>query len=143
MTMIYRLLILSSAILAGCASGPGYDEYTSQIRAPDAGWGRIYFYRLAIVGAAVQPKVRIDGEPVGKATPKGFFYVDRPPGEYEISATTEVKRKLTLALEAGQQRYVRLEMKIGVFAGHVKPVLVDDDVGKAQIQKTKYIRDDT
>lgn len=48
--------------------------------------GRIYVYRTAAFGAAVQPKVRLNEEVIGKAVPKGFFYVDRPIGEYTLSA---------------------------------------------------------
>ncbi len=87
----------------------------------------------------MQPKVQLNGEPVGKAVPKGFFYIDRPAGNYTISASTEAERSLSLNLAAGEEKYVRLEMKMGVFAGHVKPVLVDTSEGMEELKKTKYI----
>lgn len=125
--------------LAGCASGPSYQEAVGNIPVAAADQGRIYVYRVTTLGTAVQPAVRINGEQVGKAVPKGFFYVDRPAGNYQISASTEATRDLTVSLEAGEEKYVRLEMKMGVLAGHVKPVLVDREEGLAEIQKTKYI----
>ncbi len=131
-------LVTGLLVLGGCASGPGYQEYAAQIPSISEEQGRIYFYRIATMGAAVQPKIRVNGEPVGAAKPKGFFYIDRAPGEYTVAATTEAKRSLSLVLEPGSAKYVRLEMKMGLFAGHVKPVLVDNSVGEAEIQKTKY-----
>ncbi len=131
-------LILSILILSGCASGPTYKEYSGNIPDTPSDNGRIYIYRTATFGAIVQPVVKINGEVAGKAVPKGFFFVDRPAGSYEISASTEAKRSLTLSLEAGEERYVRLEVKMGLMAGHIKPVLVENSVGKAEIVKTKY-----
>ncbi|WP_376692387.1 DUF2846 domain-containing protein [Wenzhouxiangella sp. EGI_FJ10409] len=125
-------------LVSGCASGPSFRDYESSIPPLSEDAGRIYMYRTAVVGAAVQPKVRVDGEPVGKATPQGFFFVDLPPGDYEISASTEAKRSLTLTLDQREIRYVRLEMKMGFMAGHVKPVLVDDSIGREEILGTKY-----
>jgi hypothetical protein len=49
---------------------------------------------LAVVlGAAVQRAVKLNGEVVGKAVPQGFFYVDRPPGDYTVTTATEVEKK--------------------------------------------------
>ncbi len=131
-------LIISALTLTGCASGPTFTEYAANIPEVPADSGRIYVYRTATFGAAVQPGIRVNGEVAGKAVPKGFFFIDRPVGSYEVSASTEAKRSLTLNLDSGEEKYVRLEVKMGLFAGHVKPVLVDNAVGKEEILKTKY-----
>jgi len=133
------LATVTVGLLAGCASGPSYQEVAQNIPALEPDVGRIYLYRVTAMGFAVQPAVRVDGEPVGKAVPRGFFYVDRPAGSYEISARTEAERDLTVMLDAGEEKYVRLEMKMGVMAGHVKPVLVDPAVGREEMQKTSYV----
>ena len=125
-------------VMSGCASGPAFEEYSSTMEAVSPDNGRIYIYRVSSLGAAVQPKVRLDGEPVGKAVPKGFFYLDLPPGEYVLSASTEAERSLSLALAAGEEKYVRLEVKMGFFAGHIKPVLVDPAEGMEELKKTKF-----
>ncbi len=131
--------LFSILILSGCASGPTFNEYSANIPKIPTDSGRIYIYRTATVGTAVQPKVKINGEVAGKAVPQGFFFVDRPAGSYEVSASTEAKRSLTLNLDSGEERYIRLEVKMGLFAGHIKPVLVENSVGKTEIIKTKYI----
>lgn len=131
-------LMLALVALGACASGPTFEEYSGSMQPVSAENGRIYIYRVSSLGAAIQPKVRLDDEPVGKAVPKGFFYIDRPAGNYVISTSTEAERNLSLALAAGEEKYVRLEVKMGLFAGHIKPVLVDTAEGKEELQKTKF-----
>ena len=131
-------LILIAGI-TGCASGPKYAEVSSRINEVPADSGRIYIYRTTALGAAVQPQVKLNGEAIGKAVPKGFFYVDKRPGEYTITTSTEVDRHLSLVLEKGQTRYVRLDVSIGFFVGHVYPKLVENVVGEKEIQETSYI----
>lgn len=86
----------------------------------------------------IQPQVKLNGEIVGKSTPKGFFYIDRNPGAYEILTSTEVDRKLSLTLEKGQTRYVRLNVSMGFFAGHVYPELVDSETSEAEIKDCHF-----
>jgi hypothetical protein len=102
--------------------------------------GRIYFYRTAVMGAAIQPDVKVNGQAVGSAKPQGFFYIDRPAGEYKIETSTEVTRTLSLVLEKGQARYVRLNISLGFFAGHVFPELVEDAVGTKEIADCKLTK---
>lgn len=130
--------ILATSILFGCATGPKFSEVSSSIRDPASDNGRIYIYRTAVFGAAVQPEVRLNGEMVGKAVPKGFFYVDRKPGDYKIATSTEVERHLSLKLDRGQTRYVRLNISMGFFVGHVYPELVENSVGMQEIQQCSY-----
>ena len=64
--------------------------------------------------------------------------MDRKKGDYKIATTTEVDRHLSLVLNEGQSRYVRLNIGIGFFVGHVYPELVDDEVGMKEIQECSY-----
>lgn len=123
--------------VAGCASGPGYKDVSGSFTAVPSGSGRIFFYRVAAIGAAVQPGVKLNGEKVGSAVPMGFFYADRSPGDYEVTTTTELKKTLTFHLDAGQTRYVRLGISMGFFVGHVYPELVDESVARREIETTK------
>jgi hypothetical protein len=118
--------IFVAFFLAGCATGPKFSEISSSINEPAADKGRIYIYRTAVLGAAVQPEVKLNGEVVGKAVPNGFFYVDRGPGD------------LSLTLDKDQTRYVRLNISMGFFVGHVYPELVENSVGKQEIQQCSY-----
>jgi hypothetical protein len=131
--------LLLALTLTGCAtSGAKFSEMKASMPSLAADSARIYLYRTAILGAAVQPQVKLNGEAIGKAVPRGFFYVDRPAGAYEVSTSTEVKRNLSLTLEKGQTRYVRLNISMGFFVGHVYPELVEDAEGAAQIANCHY-----
>jgi len=81
----------------------------------------------------------LNGQKVGKAVPNGFFYVDRPAGNYQVVTETEVEKKLTFTLEPGQVRYVRLDISMGFFVGHVYGLLVDETKAKSEIASMNYI----
>lgn len=136
----FRSLALAFLVLlvAGCATGPAYKDVAGTFPPVASSNGRIYFYRTAMMGAAVQPQVKLNGDVVGKAVPGGFFYVDRPAGDYTVVTETELKKTLTFHLDAGQVRYVRLDLSMGVFVGHVYGELVDPTEAQPQLATTKW-----
>jgi len=125
--------------MTGCASGPRYSALHSSETPVPAGDGRIYIYRKAVLGAAVQPDVRVNGEVVGSAVPGGYFFIDRPAGNYQITTTTEVERTLSLTLDPAQVRYVRLNIGMGFFVGHVWPELIDNQEAEQAIQSCHFV----
>jgi hypothetical protein len=128
------IAMLAALVVAGCAtSGVTYTELQPKLAPPADGQGRIFMYRNAVIGMAVQPSVKLNDVVVGSAVPRGFMYVDRPTGDYTISTATEVTRTLSLTLAPSQIRYVRLAIGIGFFVGHVYPELVDNTEGAADI----------
>jgi Protein of unknown function (DUF2846) len=128
------LLLCVAALVAGCAtSGATYTQLQATLAPPPAGQGRIFIYRSTVLGAAVQPSVKLNNLVVGSAVPHGFIYLDRPAGNYTISTETEVNRTLSLTLAGGQVRYVRLNIGMGFFVGHVWPELVSDREGQSDI----------
>jgi hypothetical protein len=140
MKRLISLLVItcSAALFAGCATGPKFGEVKNSILPLAQNKGRIFFYRTSVAGAALQPAVKLNGEEVGTAKAKGFFYVDRPAGNYEVETSTEVTRRLALTLDNDQTRYVRFKISIGFFVGHVYPELVDNQTGENEIAKCSY-----
>lgn len=140
-TITRRLAVVAcAALLAACASGPKHAEVQASIPALKAAEGRLYVYRSSsMLGAAIQPNVVVNGKVAGESKPGGFFFVDLPPGTVEVSTSTEVEKKLTLTLEAGQTRYVRTTIGFGLMVGRVYPELVDNAVGAKEITETSYI----
>lgn len=136
-----RLAVVAcAALLAACASGPKHAEVQSSIPALKATEGRLYVYRSgSMLGAAIQPNVVVNGKVAGESKPGGFFFVDLPPGTVEVSTSTEVEKKLTLTLDAGQTRYVRTSVGFGLMVGRVYPELVDNAQGAKEITETSYI----
>lgn len=127
-------------LVSACASGPKLAEVRSAIPTLKPDEGRIYFYRPnTMLGAAVQPAIHLDGQPVGDSKPGGFFFVDAKPGPKNVATSTEVEKKLSFVLEPGQTRYVRTVIGIGLFVGRVYPELVDNSVGEAELKDMSYI----
>ena len=133
-------VIALAALLGACASGPKLAEMKSSIPAIKANQGRIYFYRSgSMMGAAIQPNIIVNGQVVGESKPGGFFFVDLPPGAVQVSTSSEVEKKLSLTLDAGQTRYVRTVIGFGLLVGRVYPELVDDAEGAKGLAETGYI----
>ncbi|MFL6260131.1 MAG: DUF2846 domain-containing protein [Thermoanaerobaculia bacterium] len=131
------LAVVLTAVVS-CASGARFSDLQPKTAPERLESGRVFFYRPSSLGAALRPTVKLNGESVGKAVAQGFFYVDRPPGEYEVITETEVKRKVSFVLEKGHTRYIRFAVSMGFFVGHVYGQVVDPDVAMNEIKQCKY-----
>ncbi len=58
-----------------------------------------------------------------------------------MMTSTEVDRSLSFTLDAGQTRYVRLNISMGFFVGHIYPELVEPEVGAKEIVECSYVGD--
>lgn len=94
-----------------------------------------------MLGAAIQPAVDVNGTKVGEAVPGGYFYIDRPAGTYKVSTTTEKEEDLNVTLAAGQVVFVKLDISMGVLAGHVIPTQVDPAQGAKEIADCSFTAD--
>jgi len=133
---------LAAILLAtGCASAPPHSDFSKSLPAVGPEQGRIIIYRpwkFTIVG--INPPVILNGERIGGSIFGEFYYVDRPPGQYEIGMNDiYYKKKLALLLEKGQTCYVRLDTSnVSIPVGEVIPTLVEPAVGEKEIQDCKY-----
>lgn len=134
----FFVLMVTAALLAGCATGPKFAEVQSSIVPVARDKGRIYFYRQAEMGLAVQPTIYVNGVAVGQSQPDGFFYVDHAPGKIEVKTETEVEEATTFTLASGQTRYVRTRVGIGLFVGRVYPEVMADEQGASDIRELNY-----
>jgi hypothetical protein len=129
----------AAALLAGCATGVKHDQMASGLPSLKSGEGRIYFFRSSsIVGAAVQPDIRLNGQVVGTSKPGGFFYVDRPAGNYVASSSTETEKTLSFTLRAGETKYVRSSPSFGVLVGRIVLEPETPEKAKAELGSLSY-----
>ena len=133
------MLITALLVLCSCASGVPFTQLNPSIAPEAPETGRIFFYRVTTLGAALQPDIVLNGKTIGKSIAQGFFFLDCPPGEYEVMTSTEVKRKASFVLDEGQTRYIRFKVSPGFFVGHVYGELVDPQEAMPEIQKCKYV----
>jgi uncharacterized protein (DUF2141 family) len=127
-------------LLVGCAaSGAKYQDMATSMPNLKAGQGRIYFFRSSsIVGAAIQPEIRLNGQVVGHSKPGGFFYVDRPAGNYAATAATETEKSASFSLQAGETKYLRTSPSLGVLVGRIVVELESPDKAKAELPSLSY-----
>lgn len=142
MIKLYRTLLLVSGaalIATGCASGPQYKEMASSIPTLGADHGRIYFFRSSsVLGAGIQPDIKLNGAVVGESKPGGFFYIDEPAGQYTVSTETETEKTLSFALNTGETKYIRTSISMGILVGHVAPSLETPENATKEIEGLKY-----
>ena len=136
---LHRACILSAlcAALAACASGPKLSTVQIPNVPPDQ--GRVYFYRTALLGTAVQPAIVLNGQKVGDCQPGGVFYEDIRPGDYEASVATEVERKVTFTMAGGEEKFVRCYITMGLFVGHGNLELVAPEEARGNIHDLSFV----
>ena len=136
----FVVVLAVSLFGVGCVgSGPKYSEYSSQIADLNPESSRIFFYRKNnFVGSAVQPQIKLDGKFVGKSQPNGFFYVDAEPGDHQVSAKTEVEKKLSIRLSKGQVGYVRSSPALGLLIGRINLQIVEEAKALNEMQHLRY-----
>lgn len=131
----------TAAVLAGCA-GPKYESVQGRIPPIAQGNGRIYFYQpQATITAAVQQKLRVNQDVVGRNKPGSFFFVDRPAGSYVVTNLYWTGEGVSFMLDAGQTRYVRImaESLGSTGAGRLSMELVDPpEQAESELGRMRY-----
>jgi hypothetical protein len=132
--------VVALAALGGCAaSGAKYQEVASAMPGLKSGEGRVYFLRSSsIVGAALQPHIRLNGQVVGVSKPGGFFYVDRPAGSYTAAAATETEKSASFALQSGETKYLRTSPSIGILVGRIVVEIESAEKAMAELPSLSY-----
>jgi hypothetical protein len=128
------------AALAGCAAeGPLHKEVAASFPTVPADKGRIYFYRGdTFMGAAVTSDITLNARVVGKSERGSFFFVDENPGNCKASASTEVEREVTFTLAAGETKYIKSSVSMGVMVGRVNLELVGPADAANEITELHY-----
>jgi Protein of unknown function (DUF2846) len=133
------LAVILAVTLSGCASGPKYAEISAEIPKLKANEGRIYFTRAAeYQGSFIQPEIHLNGQVIGVSKPGGFFYIDRPAGDYTVSTATEVEEKVSFHLSAGETKYIKTSASMGLLVGHITPTLEFPEQGKSDVESLQY-----
>ena len=128
---------VAAALLFGCASGVTVSESEVARAEVPKGKSRIAVYRTNLLGAAVQPTVRVDGKDTGRCTPQGVFYVEVKPGQHTLSATTEAQKTSYLSVAEGEVAYVKCSIGFGLLIGQPRLDVVSSSVGRTDTRNLK------
>ena len=135
----FATIVACAAVMSGCATGVKYQEMASTIPAVKPDQGRVYFFRSSTMfGAAIQPEIRLDGQVVGESKPGGFFYVDKAPGNYLATTTTETEKTLSFTLAAGETKYIRTSPSFGVMVGRIALDLETPEKALAELPSLSF-----
>ncbi|QNA90054.1 DUF2846 domain-containing protein [Massilia sp. Dwa41.01b] len=133
------LIVLSAALLTGCASvnmAPKEESAKAkQFNPPAANKAGVYVYRNSFVGKALKKDIWIDGKCVGESAPDVFFYTEVEGGKtHKIDTESEFSpNTLELMFEAGKNYFVRQYIKMGVFVGGARLEQVPEEQGKREV----------
>jgi hypothetical protein len=75
---------------------------------------------------------------VGTSKPGGFFFVDRPAGNYSAAASTETEKTLSFVLDAGETKYLRTSPAFGLLVGRVVIDLETPEKARAELPSLSY-----
>ena len=126
------------AVVSGCATGPKISESGAIKQAVPKGKSQIIVYRTALLGAAVQPTVLLDGQPKGTCVPNGAFNEFVAPGPHQLSATTEVTETITVNAPAERTVYVKCSIWFGFLIGRPAWEEVPASMGANEIQSLSF-----
>ena len=129
------VLVLFSVLmmLTGCSSAPVIEATEAGLLQIPDGYGRVFVYRLNGDADRISSAVRIDGEPVGRAIPGSYFYVDLPAGDYEITAARNSDYLVAVDLKAASVINIRVDMWLRPTRWTIIPVRVSEEAAQLQM----------
>ncbi len=147
---IYKRPLLGStlvlaAVLAGCATVPMQDSSADaarkQFSPPPPDRAGLYIYRDSNFGGALKKTLYIDGQVLGESGPMTYFYLQVPEGERRLSTESEFSNNdLLLAVEPGQNYFVRQSIKMGLFVGGAALIQVSEATGRQGVAQCRLAR---
>lgn len=128
------------ALLTGCAAtGQSFLSVATGLPPLKGDASRVFFYRTdSMVGAALQPEIRLDNQAVGKSQPGGFFFVDTSAGRHVASSQTENESKLEFDVEPGKTVYIESSISLGVLVGRVQLNLKPEALAVSDLSPLRY-----
>jgi hypothetical protein len=131
--VLYLLLLV---FIAGCASVKKDTGSLAQDR-PKPGKALIYFYRpRSAVGMAVGFDVRAGDRKIGGLPNGSYFVYDATPGVQTFSASTEVTKRVTFNVRAGETYYIKATLGMG---GHPNLSVVSEQQGANDLAGLKRV----
>ncbi len=137
MTPRHAVLLISLALLSGCASVK-YEEL-AELPQVEEGRGLVVFYRPGKMGGAALTYQVHEGEQlIGVLRSGTYFYHHSDPGSHTFWAQTGVRNSISIDVVEGETHYIKGDVSMGLFAGHPRLAVMKPEQGKAAIGKLRY-----
>lgn len=130
-------LALASTLFAGCgATGAAFKP----VDPIPAGKGVVYIYRQpSYLGAGVFGTLTANKIPITKIRNGGYFPYVSNPGPVHFEVTTEATNEANVTVDAGQEKYLKTTIGMGLFVGHLKLSEVSPEIGRREIGECKLL----
>ena len=138
-SMTFKLFLPSLAVCTLLSACSATGTLFSSLTPPAEGMGKIYVYRpSALKGAAIHYDIKANDNYIGHIRNGGYFDAELQPGNYNLTAQTEVERGISVPLQAGEIQCVKTSVGLGLLAGRPKFSLVPIEQSRNEITSTVY-----
>lgn len=124
--------------LTACATGDSLSQSAASIPEVAQGMSRIVVYRTQIMGAAVQPKIFVNGQETDTCQPNQVFYVDVPAGQHVLKAVTETTETLVVNTQPNTSTYVTCEVDFGIVIGRPDLEIEHSATGRGEVNRLVF-----
>lgn len=129
-------IVASVIALAGCASDPRRGDLNAYVAPLAQNQGRIFFFNdESAPSALVIPRVHFNAESIGACHPRSAFFIDVPPGTYDMHASNKTMHdqkmkepSLSVTVIASEEKFVRCRIKRGLPIGKSNTYFGDGDL---------------
>ncbi|RLD82785.1 MAG: hypothetical protein DRJ10_04670 [Bacteroidetes bacterium] len=130
---LYNCASTSKATVEKSENAKGFEKIADK--------GVVYLYRPGrAVGAAMQTQIKVNGKDAGGTGPGTFFKWELEAGHYVFSCfTPESSAAVELDIEPNKLYFLRQDTRLGVNAGRVTLIEVDESTGIEAIKKSKLL----
>ncbi len=135
-----RFRVMDSALVAVEATEASAATAIENAGAED--FATVYIYRPSkFVGKALEPSVFVDGVELARMDNGRYLMLKLKPGKHIIHMTDK-KKGFAIDMGRGQQYYFRIGIEMGMWKGHGKIMLEENEKGAAEVKKLKPLGDD-
>jgi len=99
----------------------------------------VYIYRPKVLNFNTEMAVEIDGKHAANTEDATFIFQSLEPGKHIITAHGEGTNEIVITTKAGENYYILLDVRLGVFIPTPVMKLVDAKTGQAGIKKCKLV----
>lgn len=142
--LIMSLLGVILIAFNGCSSSKkagGKSGLPVALVSPPADKAVIYVMRPSALGALINFKVELDGEPLGKTKGKQYFYIFAEPGNRTLVSIAENKSEVPILVESGKTYFFEQEVKMGIVKARNQLVRIDEVDARQKLKKCKLPKD--
>lgn len=125
-------------MLASCATGPKFQEYSSQLPSVQPNKARLFIYRPGSKASSEIPDIKIDGNIIGQLPAKGFLVLDTRSGAHTLKTSFDARRSSTFFIKKGETNYLRVDVKRALTVNEINTTMVESSIGIVEIDKTTY-----